>query len=133
QSPGDPPGPTSDFEHAHLAGRLALADVAQVGQNLLGHGVLAGEKKALVGPVVARGVDIVARGFACPLVPVLTHSPEVCCDSDFAHEPSLWHKAFGCRTGGKPWILKRVLEPVRARNAPSAIDLRCTLRVESKT
>src|SRR4051794_23196548 len=68
------PGAAADFEHAHLLRVLALADVAEVVQDLLFERDHAGAIEFLVVPPVLSGDDIVTRIFSGAPLPIASHS-----------------------------------------------------------
>jgi hypothetical protein len=70
---GDAAGATADFEHAHLLGIHAAADVGQVVEDVLFYGFFTRSEESLVGPLLTgRGDEVGALG-AGARVPIRAH------------------------------------------------------------
>ena len=81
----DPPCPAADLEHLHLLRIPSLADIRQIGQDLLGHRLAAGFEELLVRPLFFSGSDVVAGVLAGPLIPVALHLLELVFQAEILH------------------------------------------------
>src|SRR5262245_3607377 len=82
---GNTSGPAADLEYSHLFGILALADVAQVVENLLFERRHTGAVELFIRPLLLSGDDIVASVFPRAALPIPPHSQQLSCGLKYGH------------------------------------------------
>jgi len=85
QRRGDAAGAASDLEDLHALGIFALADIAEVVENVVAELSLAGLVEFLIGPLLLAGGYVVAGIFQRPPVPVPPHLAEMAGNPRFSH------------------------------------------------
>jgi len=82
---GDAARAATDLEDLHALGIFALANVAEVIEDVVAEFLFAGLVKLLVGPLLLAGGHVVAGVFLRPPVPVPPHVAEMAGNPRFSH------------------------------------------------